>query len=196
MLHEMHLHLGIGMPTVSDWIGWQGGISYVRSAKPSQMYALFHDLGVTDILWSRASRGYDSLGGDLAFYSFVTRQAASPQAIGGYWISPLPDSPPSDAGFRDLALVLGCNDGYASGSYRISDLSVTVLAHSRPAEDYPKPLQPLAPGADFDELLHQVDAVAINPQCFALGKKLGTFGLEQVADRKGLQLWIRGRAPR
>jgi len=193
MLHEMHLHLGIGMPTVSDGIGWQGGVSYVRTAKPSQMYAALRGMGVTDILWGRSSRGYDSLGGDLAFYSFVTRQAPSPQTVGGYWLSRLPASPPSDVGFQDLALVLGCNDSYASGLYRISDLSVTVLSQPRPATDYPEPVQALAPGANLGELLPRVDAVAVNQQCFA-AKKLARFGLEQVSERKGFEIWIRGRA--
>jgi hypothetical protein len=194
MLHEMHLHLGIGVPTVSDWIGWQGGVSYVRTAKPSEMYAVLRRMGVSDILWSRTSRAYDSLGGDLAFYSFVTRQARRSSPIGGYLLSHLPDAAPSDEAFHDLALVFACDKTYASGVYRISELSVTVLATPRAAADYPPPSTPLAAGDALEDWLAKVDAVAIKPSCFSLPVPLERAGFERAAERGPLQLWVRSPA--
>jgi hypothetical protein len=190
MLHEMHMHLGIGVPTVSDWIGWQGGVSYVRTAKPSELYAALRAMGVTDVLWTRTSRAYDSVGGDLAFYNFVVRHTGHTEKVGGFSISRLTDVAPSDEGFSNLALYLGCGDSYQSGVYRLSDLSITVLPQPRPVADYPPPLTSLAPDSLRDELLRQVDAVAVNPSCFHV-PALDSFGLSQVAQREALQLWVR-----
>jgi hypothetical protein len=50
---------------------------------------------------------------------------------------------------------------------------------------------PLAPGADLDELLHEVDAVVSKAACFPLPKPLTGFGLQQVAERDGHQIWVR-----
>jgi hypothetical protein len=190
MLHEMHMHLGIGVPTVSDWIGWQGGVSYVRTAKPSEMYAALRTMGVTDILWTHASRAYDSVGGDLAFYNFVVRHTRYTEKVGSFSISRLADVAPSDEGFANLALYLGCADSYQSGVYRLSDLSITVLAQPRAVADYPPPLTRLATDSVLDDLLRRVDAVAVNPSCFPV-PALDSFGLSQVAQRDSLQLWIR-----
>jgi hypothetical protein len=190
MLHEMHMHLGIGVPTVSDWIGWQGGVSYVRTAKPSELYAVLRGMGVTDVLWTRTSRAYDSVGGDLAFYNFVVRHTAHTEKVGGFSISRLTDAVPSDEGFANLALYLGCGDSYQSGVYRLSDLSITVLPQPRPVADYPQPLTSLTPDSLRDDLLRQVDAVAVNPTCFHV-PALDSFGLSQVAQRDALQLWVR-----
>lgn len=191
LIHEQHLHLGIGVPVVSDWIGWQGGISYVRTAKPSSMYREFSRMGVSDVLWSATSKGYDSVGGDLAFYFFLANYTQRTTALGGQTLSRLTEHAPSDADFRDSALFLGCGDTYENGVYRLTDLSVTVLAVPRRRGDFPPPREPLPPSPSLGELLDRVDAVAINPRCFTSLGPLAPHGLQQWAERQGLELWVR-----
>ena len=36
LLHEEHVYLGVGIPTVSDWTSWQAGLSYGLSPAPHQ----------------------------------------------------------------------------------------------------------------------------------------------------------------
>jgi hypothetical protein len=194
MLHEMHMHLGIGVPTVSDWIGWQGGVSYVRTAAPTEMYGALRTMEVTDVLWTRSSRGYDSLGGDLAFYYFMTRHALPPEDVGGYLLSRLPEQAPTNVGFKNRALVLDCGETYASGVYSLSDLSVTVLPTARLKSDYPLPLVPLERDAELGRLLENVDAVAINRSCTPTTPNMNQAGFQQAAQRAGLELWVRARS--
>jgi hypothetical protein len=190
LIHEQHLHLGMAVPVVSDWIGWQGGISYVRMGSPTNVYKDLARMGVTDVLWSATSKGYDSLGGDLAFYYFVQNYTRATTSLGGQTISQLVQPAPADGAFRDEALVLGCGDTYANGLYRLSDLSVTVLATPRKPSDFPGPRRPL-PGGGLSKLLDEVDALAINRHCFRAPPHPESHGLERAADRQGLELWVR-----
>lgn len=191
LIHEQHLTLGMGVPTVADWIGWQGGISYVRTASPSAMHAALSRMGVTDVMWSSTSKGYDSIGGDLAFYSFVANHTQRTTSLAGQTVSRLVESAPSDADFRDSALFLGCGDLYQSGVYRLTDLSVTVLAVPRKPSDFPAPREPVPPPNGLPGALDHVDAVAVNPRCFTLTESPSLHGLSRVAERQGLELWVR-----
>jgi hypothetical protein len=192
LIHEQHLHLGMAVPVVSDWIGWQGGISYVRMGSPAQIYASLQRMGVSDVLWSATSKGYDSLGGDLAFYSFVTSYTRATTSLGGQTLSRLVERlPDGGSAFQDKALVLGCGDLYASGLYRLSDLSVTVLAVPRKPSDFPKPRAPVPAPNELAGVLSQVDALAVNRHCFRLQPRPDAHGLERVAERQGFELWVR-----
>lgn len=191
LLHEEHLHLGIGVPTVRDAVAWQGGISYVREARPSQMHALLSRLGVTHALWGPTSHGHGSVGGDVVFYYFMSRYTTPVASIGGLTLSRVQVEPPSDREFANEVLFLGCADTYGSGLYRITDLDVTVLTVPRPASDFPPPRMVVSPETALDQLLGRVDAVLHNPQCFAVGSSPADFGLTQVAHRHDYALWVR-----
>ena len=191
LLHEEHLHLGIGVSTVSDWIGWQGAVSYGRAPRPSQMYRLLRRLGVTHLAWTRTSRAYDSMGGDLAFYNFVTRYAGPLGTVGGFTLSKMPDAAPDDSAFRDEVLYLGCGATYANGLYRLSAMTTTVLATPRSKADFPAPSRIVTPADDLTPLLGRVDAVVHAASCFPIPAPLTRYGLERVAVREGQDIWIR-----
>jgi hypothetical protein len=192
LLHEEHVHLGVGVPTVSDWIGWQGGVSYGRSPAPDGVYTTLEKLGVTRLLWpTAASRGYDSLAGDIAFFNF-TRFTREARPIGAHMLALMPARPPSRDTFHDRALFLGCETSYSNGIYRVSDLTVTVLATPRPKSDYPPPRQRIEDLSAIDQALLTVDAIVVE-SCATVPETASAAGFSQLVTRSGTSIWLRSR---
>jgi hypothetical protein len=192
LLHEEHVHLGVGVPTVSDWIGWQGGVSYGRAPSPDAVYATLKKLRVTRLLWPNgASKGYDSLAGDIAFFNF-TRFTSDARAIGGHMLARMPATPPSRDTFHDRALFLGCETSYSNGIYRVSDMTVTVLPTPRPKSDYPAPREPLKDIANIDQVLPTLDAIVVE-SCATVPENARTSGFTEPVTRANATIWLRSR---
>jgi hypothetical protein len=120
LVHQLPIHLGIGVPSVQDL--WQGGISYGRLVTPQAIHAALRRMGVTHLLWTTAqSEGHDSLGSDLAFYSFVTRFGEAPASFGNLTLARMPASVPKT--FDDRVLFLGCRGPYQPGLYYLGDMN-------------------------------------------------------------------------
>lgn len=189
VLHDEHIHLGIGVPTVSDFGAWQGGISYGRSPAPEQVDALLRGMGVTHLVWpTKQSKAHDSLAADIAFFNFVTRYAEGSKAHGPYSLARMPSRPPTPGHFNDLALVLGCNDYYENGVYRVTDLSVQPFPFPGPKTGFPKPREPVN---DLRERLEVVDAVVTNGRCFKDERRVMNAGFVEGARRNELRIWVR-----
>jgi len=122
LLHELPLHLGVNAPSVSDL--WQGRIAYGRLLSPVSIHKEFMSLGITHLLWNpERSEQYDSLAGDIAFYSFANRFGHSVKNFGAVrlarvhaWISEEP--------FDDRVAYLGCSGRIARGLYHLGELHV------------------------------------------------------------------------
>src|SRR5262249_51123879 len=107
LLHDNHVHLGVNASTVSDWGGWQFGISYGRQKTPRDVYDLLKSMGVTHIQWDAAlSKGWDSLAGDIMFFHFALQEAIERKTVGGMMLAKMPKAPP-DAPFDDNVVFLG-----------------------------------------------------------------------------------------
>jgi len=193
LLHEEHLHLGIGTRTVSDWVNWQGGINYGRRPAPHEVDALLRELGVTHLLWARErSLGYDSMASDIAFFHYVTNHARNMKLLSGYALAEVPASFQERGRFRGEALLLTCAaDTYRSGVYRVSDLTVTVLRGPRPQSDFPEPRVPVGSAALIGGHLGTADAVVHDPKCFPghAAQLRGSF--VRAAQRQGVGIWVR-----
>ena len=138
LLHDNHTHLGLAAETVSDWGGWQFGISYGRHRTPRQVYDLLRGMGVTHISWDRTqSNGWDSIAGDIMFFEFALREAVDRQVIDGAFLARMPSAPPAGP-FDDRVAMLGCKNLFKSGLYKIED---SHRARLRP-EERPLPRAP------------------------------------------------------
>jgi hypothetical protein len=191
LLHDEPLRLGIGAPAVTDW--YQVGISYVSGPYPDQVYERLDELGVTHIVSRvRTSRAQDTLGGDIAFFHFLTVHARAPRPFGAWLLSAMPEERPERDGFNNRALVLGCGEAYASGLYAISDLSVPPL-HGivRPKSDFPKPLSAVRSELEMEPFVAEADAIVHEASCFVLRRSPSFRGFVLAATRDTSSIWIR-----
>ncbi len=94
LLHDNHNHLGIGAETLSDWNGWQYGISYGRQRAPREVWDLLKGMGVTHVAWdTQVSMGWDTVAGDLMFFDFALKRTVKHAKYGGMTLAemgPLP----------------------------------------------------------------------------------------------------------
>jgi hypothetical protein len=190
LLHEEQVQLGIGASTVSDW--FQTGISYVKAPHPDAMYDLFLGFGVTHILAApRASKGHDSVGGDIAFHYFLTNHTRAPKRVGSWALHELPDVRPDRTAFHNQALVLGCKGTYRNGLYAVSDLSVPPkYGVRRRAREFPAPRRPITSADEASALMGEVDAVYLNERCFELPDPPRHHGFVLGAKRDPYEIWV------
>src|SRR5690606_28359994 len=65
--HEMQMHLGFGVPTVSDW--FQTGISWGTKKTMTDMHRTLRHHGVTHVVWASGnSKAFDSYAADINFF--------------------------------------------------------------------------------------------------------------------------------
>jgi hypothetical protein len=199
LLHDNHVHVGLGRTSVSDWGGWQFGISYGRQKSAREVYDLLSSLKVTHLLWdSQVSKGWDSLAGDIMFFDFALRYGEEPKKFGGSVLARMPKEPPP-AELDDRAVFLGCNDQYKSGLYRLKDLTVPVFGPKR--TKFPAPERPGPPaGESADALVADAAFVVIDPRCQKTTPDKVRTGFTLAARRKVVngpkgakthEIWIR-----
>jgi hypothetical protein len=196
LLHDIHLHLGIGAVTVSDFGGWQFGISYGRQKSPGAVWELLRSMGVTHLVWERhLSRGWDSIAGDLTFFNFAIKYGQAQKEYSGTLLASMPAAPPPDEP-NDVVVFAGCNDTYQSGLYHLSDMTVPVYGPRK--EQFPAPFR--TKGNDAITALVRLAAFAVvDPKCQpAASKGMPAAGFKfgarrRIIDGKGkkLELWIR-----
>ena len=181
LLHDNHVHLGLSRRTTSDWSTWQYGMSYGRLDSPREVWQLLQGMGVTHLVWrDRVSKGWDSLAGDLVFFDFAFRHALDRKKIGQHWVARIPDDPPPDTSFGDVAF-FGCDDFYESGVYRLSEMVVPVFGPDR--RNFPRPLAAGTDGPSNVSLEH-ADYVVVDPRCAkSIVTQLGPKGFRHVANR-------------
>jgi hypothetical protein len=188
LVHESHVILGLGAPAVSDWGGWQGGLSYGRLGSPQGVYQALRGLGVTHLLYTTGtSREWDSLAGDLLFFDLAGQLGSGAQSVGALTLAALPAQAPAPGGWNDRVLTLRCQGpGYASGVYRLSQLTVPQIAPDVP---FPAPLAALSPVRPEDQW-SDVHYAVLEPRCHAVPPSLAE-RFRVMATRGKLQLLVR-----
>lgn len=160
LLHDNHVHLGIGVESVSDWGGWQFGISYGRMSSPRAVYDMLREMGVTHVAWeSELSKGWDSVAGDLVFFSFALNHTKNRSRHGRMVLAEL-GPPPVEDRFPAGVAWLGCNDDYRNGLYELSEMTVPVFGPKRRA--LPKPRMA---DASAEELIGAASFVVVDGRC-------------------------------
>lgn len=194
LVHEMHDHLGLQAASVSDFAGWQTGISYVETSSARALHELLTTkMRVTHILsHPGSSTGMASLGSDLAFFRYLSLYAGAPTAIGPFALASVAATPPAPDTAPDEAYVILCDGTYATGLYPLSSLNVRTV-DPPPAAEYPRPrleLDGMSPPPT------PVAVVALDSRCPSRpaflaqpGPGPGTYTL--VARRGSTEIWIR-----
>ena len=164
LLHDNHNHLGIGATTVSDWGGWQFGISYGRMHSPREVYDTLSGMGVTYVTWEHGrSQASDSLAGDIMFYNFVFKYVHVVKSFGGVTLGKMPESPPPEE-FEDTVAFLGCpKGGHKTGLYHVRDLTTPVFGpHNK---KYKAPTKKADAETSPEELVKAASFVVVATKC-------------------------------
>jgi hypothetical protein len=173
LIHEQHLRLGIGVPSVTDARGTQGALSYRRARSPRDLWQQLRALGVTHVMWA-APIGLEAYGDEAVFYDFVRHHLGPASAHDGWTLAPLPASPPSDRPYGPVALQ-GC-----SVAHRVSlpevDRDIWVAS-------------PIPGPAEMPALQRGVDFVLIEGSC--RDRYPGLSGFNLVTSRNGWETWSR-----
>jgi hypothetical protein len=107
LVHEEHIHTGLGRPSVHDTWGKQGGLVYARLGTPRAIARRLRAYGVTHVLWKAAPNNWGRFVDDVAFHGFAQRLA--PQVIpNGMRLAPLPAEESLPDALR--IAVLGCTN--------------------------------------------------------------------------------------
>ncbi len=195
LLHEIREHVGVNASTVSDFVGWQGGISYGRLGSAREVHELLKGMGVTHLLFERGkSKSWDSLAGDLMFFDYAYRFSVNPQKRGRLVQSEMPAQPPPADDVPGMVVFLGCGRTYRNGLYTIPDMRVSTFGKRK----YPPPRETISEEQDAEvAAVAKASFAVVDPACAKLPE--GEKGFVKVATREGyeivkktgLTLWIR-----
>jgi hypothetical protein len=193
LVHERRDHLGFGRRTITDVLGDQYGIDWLDLGSPDRIYAKLRSLYVTHAAWLDGhSEGFETLGGDIAFFEFVHRHTQDRQRVSAYNVAALSKVAPAAATGERLVAVLGCGVDYATGLYRVTDLSTPRVGPEKVR--FPAPRAPLG---DPEQYRSRVIALAIDTFCPQpdLPKHVER-DFERIARRserwgRGVDIWLR-----
>ncbi len=185
LLHEFHPRLGFQAPAVSDCPYHQGGISYIRTPSPREVYDQLHEYGVTHIVYRNGqAREPDTLGGEIVFSNFVHRYTPAGRPVDGWLVAPMPAQPPEPGGAPDPVLVVTCGKGLPPGLYHLADLTIPAIEKGKPS---PKPFKP-AGKEGAAALVPEAMAVAQDHTCPAVPGVTESF--VQAGAREPYAIWV------
>lgn len=192
LIHDIHVHAGIGAPSINDFQGWQAGISYGHLQTPGAIYDKLKEMGVTHLLWqNRRARGWDSLAGDIAFWNFALKYGKNPQRLDSVTLAEMPDERPEDPAPSDI-LLFTCGKRYQSGLYPLDKLMVPAFGKSEP--EWPQPDVPLEE-ENTTELVRRASFVLIENKCGSIPIRLRR-DFELAANRRRVERIPKARESR
>lgn len=187
LVHEFHPHLGVNAPTVTDCPYHQGGISYVRTPTPLEVFDQLHGYGVTHLVYRTSeAREPDTLAGEIVFSNFVHGYAVGAKTVEGWLVAAMPAAAPPPGNAPDPVLVVTCGKGQAPGLYHLADLTVPELDKKKPA---PRPFKAAAAG-DLAALVPEARAVAQDHACKTLPAGVEA-AFVQAGTRDPYAIWVR-----
>jgi hypothetical protein len=163
LLNREHVHLGIGVMTVTDAQRIQYGINYGRLGSSRALHELLKEYGVTHVAWMpQRVYGEDSLAGELVFHTYANLYLQDGRMFGSRRLAAVPKRKPRRE--RPEVFNYGCDGYLMSGLYRLEDLHVLPLRMpDDPPATFPPPRVPL--GANAEELIARADRVVIDTRC-------------------------------
>lgn len=90
LVHDQHLHLGLGRRAVRDHVTRQGAINWALLGTTRAAANFMKELGVTHLYWHGTPLGFSAIGDDLVFYRLAQLTAAQAAPLGdGTWVGAL-----------------------------------------------------------------------------------------------------------
>jgi hypothetical protein len=197
LVHERRDHLGYGHRTITDVKGDQYAIDWLDLGSPDRIYKKLRSLWVSHAVWpDQHSEGFETLGGDIAFFEFMHRYTRNRQRMSSYDIAELPKVAPPEPTAERLVAVLGCGVDYATGLYRVTDLSTPRFGPDK--AKFPPARAPLGKPEQYRK---QVIAIVIDTMCpQPATPNHAELDFERVARRserwgRGAEIWLRRTLP-
>jgi hypothetical protein len=185
LLHDYNGRLGLKHAVVVDKPRYQGRIRYGLMDSPTQVHELYKSLGITHVVWRKASTHYDSVGGDMLFFSYAANAIEAPRRVGGTLFGPIPDQLPPMK-HNDIALYAGCGNTFHRGLFRLRELDVPdgTARNKRGFEDLPR-------DADgIQKALARASYVVAGKKCRP-GIPVPPPGFVLAGHRNAEDLWVR-----
>ena len=73
LVHEKHDRLGLGAPSISDTLCWQGAVDYMVLDTPDAAAGLWHKMGATHVMW------WDDVG--MPWNDYMAREAVFARTV-------------------------------------------------------------------------------------------------------------------
>ncbi|MER2559805.1 MAG: hypothetical protein ABTQ32_03740 [Myxococcaceae bacterium] len=90
LIHDQHLHLGLGRRAVRDHVSRQGGINWALLGSTRNAAAFMEQLGVTHLYWLGTPLAFSAIGDDVVFYRLAQLSGAGATSLGdGSFIAPI-----------------------------------------------------------------------------------------------------------
>ena len=125
-------------------------------------------LGVSHVIWRKQkSIGWDTLEGDLVFFSLARFLRPNAREVRGIYVAPLPTSPVIAAlASPDALVTIGTCEArsYPSGIYHLADLTVPFYGPKR--FEFPEPVQVLELSERWPPDALDSDFLALEADCY------------------------------
>ncbi len=198
LLHEDHIQLGIGVHTIQDSAGFQGGLYYTDLVSPAAFARKLAEYRATHVLWRSSSLQSTSISEDLVFYDFVARRTLESTVVSGYNLGRVPAAVSDERPFGDVVAFYGCRNNddfaYSPGLYHLRDLNIIFLEHRTPSQ-VPQPFAPAPAHAKPDIDVDRADFVVINLGCHTGMTPRLEKAFVEIGHLKQLSYWVRTSAP-
>jgi hypothetical protein len=90
LVHDVHIHLGLGRVAVRDHTSRQGAINWALLGSTRAAADQMENMGVTHLYWPGTPTAWSSIGDDLVFYRFAQRTGVHATPLGdGSWVTPI-----------------------------------------------------------------------------------------------------------
>jgi len=198
LVHESHQQLGLGVRTLQDWVGFQGGLYYIDLRSPAAFAARMREYGATHVMWRRTSQQWNNVADELVFYDFISRRTSGAVSVSGFTISKLPAEVDEQRPFGDVVAFYGCRnlDGnpYDPGLYHLRSLNFLPLEKREPSA-MPAPFEPSSSKAISDAHFERADFIVINPACHTPLSATQRKELIAIGSRGPLEYLVKATAP-
>jgi hypothetical protein len=168
LAHHLVEQLGLGVPSVTDGVGWQAAVDYLAQPTPADTLAVWRSLGITHVSWKDPvqSRNRDFLAREAVFQRAVALYVPRVETVGQYPFGALDlRAPPAAAHVPTNIAWIGCGGDLETGIYTprqyadsqaptVRGLTVPVLARANvvmrhPSCGFPSPEVASAIDAQF-----------------------------------------------
>jgi hypothetical protein len=124
LAHHLVEQLGLGVPSVTDGMGWQAALDYLAQPSPADTLAIWRSLGITHLVWkdSVQSRDRDFLAREAVFQRAVALYVPRFEPVGQYQFGALDwHAQPATAQVPTRIAWIGCGGDLETGIYTPRD---------------------------------------------------------------------------